>query len=130
MIVLDTHAWLWWVDAPDRLGAGARGAIEAAEAVGISTFSCWEIVTLARRGRLRLDREIVTWVRQALAQPGTQALPLTPEIAVRAAALDQTLFPADPADRIIYATATTHGVPLVTRDAAIAGFDAARTVWD
>jgi len=38
-------------------------------------------------------------------------------------------FPGDPADRIIYATALDLGVRLVTRDAAIAGYDPARAVW-
>lgn len=28
MIVLDTHAWLWWLGAPDRLSTPARELIE------------------------------------------------------------------------------------------------------
>ena len=53
-------------------------------------------------------------------------LPLTPQIAVAA-----TAFPEfrDPADRLIAATALTHGVPLVTKDERIQRSGVVATVW-
>lgn len=61
MIVLDTHAWLWWVAAPERLSRVARHAIDDEHRIGVCTMSCWEVVMLERRGRLRLDRDPATW---------------------------------------------------------------------
>lgn len=129
MIVLDTHAWLWWVSAPDRLSRAAARAIHAATRVGVSTLSAWEVATLARRGRISLDRDVRLWIRQALAQPRVVALAPGPDVAVAAALLDPDTFPGDPIDLIIYATARDAGGVLVTRDRALRGFDAENTVW-
>jgi PIN domain nuclease of toxin-antitoxin system len=130
VIVLDTHAWLWWVDNPERLSDAARRAIRSADQVGVSTFSCWEVATLVERGRLELDRELRVWVRQALAHDQAEEVTITAEIAIRAAQLDRDRFPGDPADRIIYATAEILGSPLITQDKRIAEFDSARAIWN
>ena len=57
MIVLDTHAWIWWVAVPDKLSARAHHAIDAAEALGVCAISCWEVAMLVARRRLEFDRE-------------------------------------------------------------------------
>lgn len=84
---------------------------------------------LAVRGRVSLDREVGTWVRQALAQERVESLAPSQEIAVAAALLDPKRFPGDPADRLIYATARSLGATLITRDAPIRAFDPALTLW-
>ena len=38
-------------------------------------------------------------------------------------------FPGDPADRLIYATATEHGLPLVTMDAKLRSRPGSVAVW-
>jgi PIN domain nuclease of toxin-antitoxin system len=129
VIVLDTHAWVWWVAAPDRLSGPARRAVEGAEAVGVAAISCWEVAMLALRKRIALDRELSRWIRQALAQPGIAALPITPQIALEAALLEREGFGGDPADRLIYATARDTGATLVTRDQRLREFDPRGTVW-
>ncbi len=93
------------------------------------TISAWEVALLVARQRIELDREVRTWVRQALAEPGVEALPLTAEVAVSAALLEAEGLPGDPADRMIYATARAHGARLATRDEALRRFDASRTIW-
>lgn len=129
MIVLDTHAWLWWQVAPERLSRAASEAIEMAKSVGICSISCWEVTLLGLRKRIALDRPPEAWLRRAMAGPRIESLPLTPEIAIAAALLEGQGFPRDPADRIIYATSRARGVPLVTRDQSIRAFDPARVVW-
>lgn len=130
MVVLDTHAWLWWLAAPENLSRAARDAIDAADEIGIAAISAWEVTMLEDRGRIALDRPAARWVRDALtADPRIVALPLTPALAVDAARLSAAGMHGDPADRFIYATARDRRATLITRDEALRAFDSERTLW-
>jgi PIN domain nuclease of toxin-antitoxin system len=129
LIVLDTHAWLWWVAEPARLSKAALGAIDGVERFGVATISCWEIAMLAESGRIELDRPIDRWIEQALASERVEPLLLTGAVAVHAALLGRDGFVGDPADRLIYATARDAGRRLVTRDKALRSFDSRNTIW-
>jgi PIN domain nuclease of toxin-antitoxin system len=128
VIVLDTHAWIWWTASSGRLSARARAATDAASELGVCAISVWELGTLVAKGRLALDRDILAWVRQALALPRVSLLPLTPEIAIASCA-PAAETPGDPADRMIAATARDYGAPLVTKDARLSRFPGISTVW-
>ena len=128
MIVLDTHAWIWWVADPERLSTAARKAIEKERVRGICAVSVWELAVLIQRGRLVLDRDVAEWVRDALALPGVELLPLTPEIALAAGGPELGLH-GDPADRMIAATALGHGARLVTKDEQLQAAQSLDTVW-
>ena len=127
MIVLDTHAWMWWASNDRHLPAAARRRIEAADEVGVAAISCWEVAMLVRQGRVELDREALSWVRDALALPRVAFLELTPAIAVRAATLEWEH--RDPADRLIVTTALMFGVPLLTKDERIRSWRGVPTIW-
>lgn len=117
MILLDTHALIWYVDKPAALSRRARKEIERRQARGgllVSEITWWEIAMLVEKGRLVLDRPVRQWLQQVAGLAGLQAVGLSPAIAATSAALPATL--ADPADRIIYATAVEWGCPLVSRD--------------
>jgi PIN domain nuclease of toxin-antitoxin system len=129
VIVLDTHAWLWWVAAPERLSRAAAEAIDGTSRIGVSTLSAWEVAMLVARGRISLDRDVGRWVGQALAGERVESLAPGADVAVAAASLDARSFPGDPVDRLIYATSRSIGATLVTRDAAIRAFDPASTLW-
>lgn len=128
MIVIDTHTWLWWQTAEEKLSSRAQAEIEGADRVGVCTISCYEVARAAARGRIRLDREVSSWISQALAVDRVEALELTHRVAAEAGALGPE-FPGDPVDRIIYATTVEHGTRLVTRDRELRRLDPARTVW-
>lgn len=130
MIVLDTHAWLWWISEPQRLGSAAREEIDRSEQVGVATISVWEVTMLVAKGRVSLDRPLERWLAQALANPRVIALNLTVNIAVRAGLLDGDGFPGDPADRFIYASARAWDARLATQDRALRAFDPLLSVWD
>lgn len=129
MIVLDTHAWLWWRASPERLSPAASEAIDQADAIGVSAISCWEVGMLVRLGRIGLSEDARTWTRRALAHARVTALGVTPEIATEAGLLDGPQVPGDPTDRLIYATAKHERADLVTRDATLHALDPRRTVW-
>ena len=128
MIVLDTHAWLWWQTAAEKLSSRAQAEIAGADRIGVCTISCYELARASARGRIRLDRDVTSWITQALAVERVEPLELTHRVAAEAGALGPE-FPGDPADRIIYATTVEHGTRLVTRDRALRRLDPLRTVW-
>lgn len=128
MIVLDTHAWIWWVSDPGKLSAPARERIDAATDIGICAISCWEVAILVSKQRIRLDRDVLTWVQEALRQPRVVLVPLSPAIAVAATQLTGDI-PGDRADRIIVASALQLDADLVTRDRALHAFENVRTIW-
>ena len=128
MILLDTHALIWWVDRPTALGRRALRAIDGASALGVSAISFWEVATLVRRGRLVLDRPVAEWVDAVLALPLVEEVPVSARIATRAGAFGED-FQGDPADRLIAATALVAGVRLVTKDERLRKNPLLETVW-
>lgn len=117
-VLLDTHALVWLLAGSDRLGGVARRAIQAAtgeDGLFVSAISPWEIAMLVSKGRLVLDRDVGEWVRAALELPGIRLEPLSPEVAVATTRLPGDIH-ADPADRIIAATARHLGAILITDD--------------
>lgn len=131
MIVLDTHAWIWLVDSPDLLGPAARKAIAAARPkreVFISSISAWEVHMLCARGRLRFSVDPEVWISRCERISFLRFLPVDNEIARLAVQLPGD-FHADPADRMIVATARFLGAPLATRDAKIRDYPHIKCVW-
>ena len=129
MIVLDTHAWVWWTVDPGRLSETQRRAIASNESdrIGVSSMSCWEVAKLCEKGRLALPIELSEWFRVALRYPGVSLMDLSPEVAVESTRLPGT-FHRDPADQIIVATARVNQCLLVTSDAKITDYPHVRTV--
>jgi PIN domain nuclease of toxin-antitoxin system len=127
VIVLDTHAWIWWASDPGRLGRRGRAAIEAADRIGVPAVCCFEVAAAVARGRITLDRAPLEWFEQALALPRVELAPLTPAIAVKATQL--AAFHGDPADRLIVATALLDAATLVTKDRNIRAYSAVTSVW-
>jgi PIN domain nuclease of toxin-antitoxin system len=128
VILLDTHAWLWWVSDPEQLGKKARRAIEGAQKLGVSAISAFEIAALVAKRRISLDRDVLEWIEQSLADPRLELVSISPAISVRATRLGGS-FHGDPADRLIVATAITESATLVTKDRQIQEYAAVQCVW-
>ncbi len=118
-LLLDTHYWIWLQNGDgQRFSSGILRAVESAAARGsllVSVISVWEVAMLESKGRIRLLVPCEQWVLEALATPGLQLMPLTPEIAIDSTRLPGP-FHGDPADRILVATARRNGARLLTRD--------------
>jgi PIN domain nuclease of toxin-antitoxin system len=118
-LLLDTHYWIWMESGDlDEVPQRLRLAVQQAAGAGallLSVISVWEVGLLESKGRIELNSSCDMWVRFALATPGLELVPLTPEIAI-----DSTRFPesfhGDLADRIIMATAKRTKARLLTRD--------------
>jgi len=128
MILLDTHAWLWWVSKPSELSRAARQSIGGESRIGVSAISCLEVATLVAKGRISVDRDTLEWLETVLAMPKVELIPLTPLVAVKATQLGND-FPGDPADRVIAAISILESAPLITKDSRIRDYAAVKTVW-
>lgn len=133
MILLDTHALVWWISDPKRIPARSarliNAGIRAGEAIAVSSISVWEIAMLVERGRLSLTMNAAVWIDKVEALPFLTFIPVDNQIALRSVQLEG--FPnRDPADRIIVATALGHGATLVTADASLHRYRPVKSSWD
>jgi len=131
MIVLDTHAWIWFASKPEALSKKARKALDAAvkeKNVLISSISVWEVALLVKNKRLKLSMDVLDWIAKSENLPFIQFIPVSNSIAVKSLNLPPPLHP-DPADRIIIATALSTGAPIVTKDKKIAAYSHVKTIW-
>ncbi|MDP3873356.1 MAG: type II toxin-antitoxin system VapC family toxin [Methyloversatilis sp.] len=132
MIVLDTHALLWWANGERaQLSAAAASAIDAEMDGGqilVSSMSAWELAMLVERGRVALSMDIASWLDTLSQIDAVQMVPVDSEIAVKSVQLPGD-FHKDPADRIIVATARKFAAPLVSADEKIRAYPHVRAIW-
>ena len=131
MIVLDTHAWVWWVSGAQRLPAKVVKTLARHRERGtlrVSSISVWEVAQLVERGRLEITMPVDDWVARSEALPFLQFVPVDNRIALGSTRLPGS-FHADPADRIIVSTARSLGATLVTRDEKLRRYSHVETLW-
>lgn len=119
MIILDTHALLWFDQGHPNIGSQTLDIIESAletKNLAVSAISFWEISLLVNRGRITLSIPIEKW-RDDLLQTGLKEFSINGEIAILSTQLEN--FHADPADRLIVATALYYKAMLITVDQKI-----------
>ena len=127
--VTDTHALLYHA-AGRGLGPHAAAIFTAAESrnahIYVPMAVIWEVTLLARAGNINLRRTTRAFFTDLFTNPAYQPFDLTSE---QVFAADELRFNRDPFDALIVAAAQIMELPLVTRDADIAGSGAVRTVW-
>jgi len=124
-LLLDTHAFLFWVADDRRLPKPARSAIAGPRAtVLLSAASVWEIRIKAAKGKLATSFvDVPTEARRHR----FALLPITGDHAQKAG--DLPLHHEDPFDRMLIAQAMIEDAVLVTGDAAFAAYGAA-LLWN
>lgn len=131
MIVLDTHALIWWVTGDALLSKKAKTAINKEMADGeiiISSITAWEIAMLVERERLFLSMDVSRWLATVAEIDNVHFVPVDVEIALKSVDLPG-VFHKDPADRMIVATARKLAAPLVTKDEKIQAYAHVKTIW-
>ena len=112
-LLLDTHAFLWWLAGNDRLSPAARRAIgEDANEKLISAASAWEIATKYRLGKLPDVGALAHDIGAGISGEGFEELPITVDDAARAGALAG--IHRDPFDRMLVAQAQARNLVLVS----------------
>lgn len=126
-LLLDSHAFLWFVTGSERLSPEARRAIEnAAATVYVSAASVWEIGIKRQLGKLPAAARFPAGLPSYLRTHGFAELPITADHAEAAAALPR--HHRDPFDRMLVAQARIEDLALVSNEAV---FDAygIRRLW-
>ncbi len=128
MILLDTHAWIWWVTESPKLSDRARASISEADKIGVSAITCWEVAMLVAKRRIGLHMDVQEWIDTALKFPRVMLVSLEPRIAVLATRLPEE-FHADPVDRFIAATCLAYDISLVSKDQKITEWGHVSVIW-
>jgi PIN domain nuclease of toxin-antitoxin system len=114
-LLLDTCAFLWLTQEPDRLSKVARAAVDdESNQLLFSHASIWELYLKQQAGKMKLPTKPDRWIREQLAEWVTTDLPID------LASLSETLrlpnLHRDPFDRLLVAQAIVHELTLLTPD--------------
>ena len=125
-LLLDTHAFLWFVTGDRRLSRASRAALEHEEArLLLSAASVWEMAIKASLGRLTLPARVEDYLAEKIAE-GFEMLPVD---WTHAAAVERLPWHhRDPFDRLLVAQALTEKIPIVTRDRVFRRYGV-RVIW-
>jgi PIN domain nuclease of toxin-antitoxin system len=114
-VLLDTHAFLWWLDGDERLSPTVRELIgDIANGVHVSAASAWEIATKARLGKLPGALDVAADIAGAMLSQGFFGLSITVADGQRAGALPGPH--RDPFDRMLIAQAQANDMGLISNE--------------
>ena len=126
-LLLDTHAFLWWIGDDARLSGPARETIaDPGNEVSFSVASAWELAIKTGLGRFEPDGDLGPFLEEQIQRNAFRVLPVKLEHAVSISSL-----PAhhrDPFDRLLVAQAAVEGMTLVSRDPQLRKCDTP-TLW-
>ena len=126
-LLLDTHAFLWWVDDDKRLSRNARTAIaDRTNECLVSVASCWEIAIKVSLGKLALGSSVDRFLPAQMAANGFHLLAI--EFAHTARVSHLTFHHRDPFDRLLAAQALVDDLSVVSRDRIFRRYGVKR-VW-
>ncbi len=126
-VLLDTHAFLWWISDSPELSDAAREAIaDQRNAPIFSAVSGWEIAIKAGLGRLELPGSPAKFVNEQLSQNGLEVLPIHSRHALGVYGLPD--HHRDPFDRLLVSQAVVEKLPILTADPEIPRYPV-ETLW-
>ena len=121
-LLLDTHAFLWWLDTTEKLSERALQACEDTEnSIYLSIASMWELQLKINLGKLKIMDTLASAITKQREQ-GLQLLDIRPEHIYATANLPE--IHADPFDRLLVAQALTENMTLITANRKLALYPA------
>ena len=124
-VLLDSHAFIWWISSTERLSKAAQSVIRDGE-VMVSAVTAYELGIKFALGRLPVFEALDARFEDACSEQGFELLPVSTAHALAAARLP--IVHRDPFDRLLAAQSMVEKIPLVTIDAAFRHFGC-KTVW-
>lgn len=131
MIAVDTHVLVWDALRPELLSSAAISALANAnqsDGIIVADISLWEIAMLIQKGRIQVATDSQSFLNLIVQANHIQVRSITPQIAALSTQLSSTVN-ADPADRLIAATAVVENVQLVTADRNLQSSNEITTLW-
>ena len=131
MILLDTHALIWYLTQPEKMSKAGTQAVDAGfagQGVGIVDITLWEVAMLAQKKRVVFTKDVQEWLQDLALLPHFRCLPISASIAVLSTRLPGR-FHQDPVDRLLVAASIYLGAPLVTKDVRIQRYSHVQTIW-
>lgn len=126
-LLLDTHAFLWWVNDSRKLSRRARSAISNQQTeCFLSLASCWEMAIKVSTGKLELPTGVERFVQEQLAVNRIRELPIQLRHTARAGTLP--FHHRDPFDRLLAAQALDEDLAIVSADPIFRKYGVKR-VW-
>jgi PIN domain nuclease of toxin-antitoxin system len=126
-VLLDTHAFLWWLDGDRRLSKRTRALISNEDTeVLVSAATAWEISIKAASGKLPGALDVAADILGCVRAQRFVPLDITVLHAQRAGSLPP--LHGDPFDRALIAQALLEGVPILSVDAVFDGYGVTR-IW-
>ena len=120
-LLLDTHAFLWWVTDDKALSGAARTAIaDESNIIFVSAATAWEIATKVRLGKLDQAAGACDRFTELIAADGFSLMPIEACHALKAGSY--RVSHRDPFDRMLAAQSSLEGIKLLTRDPAFKQF--------
>lgn len=127
LLLLDTHAFLWFIGGDERLSDRARRLIEDPEnPIFVSSALLWEIAIKIQIGKLSLAVPFAEVVPRELSNNRMEVLPI--RINHLNTLLQLPFHHRDPFDRLLIAQAVSEEIPVITRDSAFGRYEV-ETVW-
>lgn len=126
-LLLDTHAFLWFIAGDSSLNKTARAAIEDENNNPyLSVASLWEIAIKVSIGKLELSEPFESLIPEQLAENGIELLDIS--VAHTAIVASMPFHHRDPFDRLIAAQARAEQMALVSADDVFDAYEVAR-IW-
>ena len=120
-LLLDTHAFLWFISGDSRLPAEIGDLIgDMQNDVYLSVASVWEAIIKQQLNKLPLPESAATYLPKCRRQHFIQSLFVDEASVARLAELPD--LHRDPFDRIIISQALQHGLTIVTSDAVMRAY--------
>lgn len=119
-LTIDTHILLWYVEGISLSKNQVELIEKARQSNGlyISAISIWEIIMLARKGKITLSISLDSWIEKLLLIPGLNVIELSVPIMLQSSELPNYEH-KDPADRFIIASSRFIDAYLMTMDQKI-----------
>jgi PIN domain nuclease of toxin-antitoxin system len=125
--LLDTNAFLWFVEGQPRLSDSARGVIEdVSNDMLVSSGSLWEIAIKVSLGKLEMTEPFGDLIPRELRRHLMTVLPASLEHFARLVGLP--FHHRDPFDRLFAAQALVEGVPIISPDSIFDTYGL-RRIW-
>ena len=126
-LLLDTHAFLWFLLDDPRLSATAQAVVEdPLNNVEVSPASYWEISIKIGLRKYALPEPYQAFMERQIAENDFRILPIEPKHT--ALLTTMPLHHKDPFDRLLVAQATVEGIPLISADPLLDAYGI-RRIW-